>query len=108
MRFGLRPRDLAEIIATLKKFPAVEKAIIFGSRAKGNYKKGSDVDIAVKGARITHDVVLAISFVLNEDSAMPYFFDIVHFEKITEKELLDHIERVGQDIFLRRNEESIS
>lgn len=103
MNFGLRQQDLAEIIATLKKFPAVEEAIIFGSRAKGNYKKGSDVDIAVKGARITHDVVLAISFALNEDSGMPYFFDIVHFEEITEKELLDHITRVGQGVFSRHD-----
>jgi len=108
MDFGLRQEDLAEIVMTLQKFSAIEEAIIFGSRAKGNYKKGSDVDIAVKGAGITHDVVLAISFALNEDSAMPYFFDIVHFEGISEKELSDHINRVGNCIYLQQGEETAS
>ena len=51
MNFGLRPQDLTEIIEMIRQFPDIEEAVIFGSRAKGNYKKGSDVDIAIKGKR---------------------------------------------------------
>ncbi len=101
MNFGLRQQDLDEIIRILRRFPVVEEAIIFGSRAKGNFKKGSDIDLAVRGKGIDHEVVASLSFFLNEESATPYFFDIVHFEEISEKELLEHINRVGQCIYSR-------
>lgn len=101
MDFGLQQQDLTEIIRILQRFSVVEKAIIFGSRAKGNFKKGSDVDIAVTGKGIDHEVVASLSFLLNEESATPYFFDIVHFEEISEKELLAHINRVGRCIYSR-------
>ena len=101
MDFGLRQQDLDEIIHILQRFPVIEEAIIFGSRAKGNFKKGSDIDLAVRGKGIDHEVVASLSFLLNEESATPYFFDIVHFEEISEKELLEHINRVGQCIYSR-------
>lgn len=99
MDFGLLQQDMDEIIDILQKYPVVEEAILFGSRAKGTYKKGSDIDIAIKGKGIDHAVVASLSFLLNEESAMPYFFDIVHFDDITEKALLEHINRVGQYIY---------
>jgi predicted nucleotidyltransferase len=101
MEFGLRQLDLDQIVHILQKFSAVEKALIFGSRAKGNYKKGSDVDIAVMGRCVDHQVVAALSFQLNEESLLPYFFDIVHFDKVKEKELIEHIKRVGKCIYER-------
>ena len=104
MDFGLRQEDLNEIVYILQKFSAVEKAVIFGSRATGSYKKGSDVDIAVKGLELDHEVVASLSFLLNEESATPYFFDIVHFEKISENALREHINRVGRCIYLRKND----
>lgn len=101
MDFGLRQQDLDEIIHVLQKFSAVKKAIIFGSRAKGNYQKGSDIDIAVKGQGIDRDIVASLSFLLNEESSIPYFFDIVHFDRISETELIEHIKRVGICIYSR-------
>jgi predicted nucleotidyltransferase len=99
MDFGLRQQDLKEIVAILQKFSAVEEAIIFGSRAKGTYRKGSDIDLAVKGRGIDQGVIAALSDQLNEESATPYFFDVVHFEEISEQELIEHINRVGQSIY---------
>ena len=52
MRYGLLPADLEVIVNTLQAYPQIEKALIFGSRAKGNYKPGSDVDIAIVGVGI--------------------------------------------------------
>jgi len=106
MDFGLLQQDLDEIIDILQKYPVVEEAILFGSRAKGTYKKGSDIDIAIKGKGIDHAVVASLSFLLNEESAMPYFFDIVHFDDISEQELKEHINRVGQSIYLRESSAS--
>lgn len=103
MDFGLRQQDLQEIAGILGRFPAVEEAILFGSRAKGNFKKGSDIDIAIKGQGIHHEVVNSIAFLLNEESAAPYFFDIIHYDDISEKELLEHIHRVGICIYKRKD-----
>ena len=101
MDFGLRQQDIDEIIRVLKGFPTIMEAVIFGSRAKGNQKKGSDVDIAIKGDDIDHSVVASLAFLLNEESASPYFYDIVHFEMLSEKELVGHINRVGKCIYSR-------
>ncbi len=101
MSFGLQMQDLHEIIAVLKTFTAVEEAVIFGSRAKGNYKKGSDVDIAVKGKDLTHAVVATLSYRLNEESFLPYFFDVLQYEDLTEEVLVSHIDRVGKCIYTR-------
>ncbi len=102
MTHGLSQRDMAAILDTLRAFPEIEEAILFGSRAKGNYKPGSDVDIAVKGQAIDSSCVSDVSYALNEESTLPYFFDIVHFEQISERELVDHINRVGLQLYKKK------
>ena len=87
--FGLKDDDLNSIKNILKT-NHVDKAIIFGSRAKGNYKKGSDVDIAIIGDE------RKVAYCLNEESNLAYFFDIVNLEKIQNTSLMEHINRVGK------------
>ncbi len=53
MNFSLPSKSLQQIVALLATFPEIEKAVVFGSRAMGNYKPGSDVDIALNGHKIT-------------------------------------------------------
>jgi predicted nucleotidyltransferase len=65
--FGLRKSDIQNIISVLQSEKTVEEAIIFGSRAKGNYKEGSDVDIALKGKNLSLQLIGHISFLLNEE-----------------------------------------
>ena len=72
--FGLTEHELKDIIAILEKYPAVSQAVIFGSRAKGNYRSGSDIDISIAGEEIDHQVVNEISFILNEETMLPYHF----------------------------------
>jgi predicted nucleotidyltransferase len=93
--FGLRDKDLQTVIAILQQHPDVEQALIFGSRAKGNYKPGSDVDIALKGATLDHKIVSHISSILNEETQMPYKFDVLNYDAISNKDLTEHIDRVG-------------
>lgn len=97
-RFGLRLSDLEDIIKTLKQFDNINEAIIFGSRAKGNYKHGSDVDIAIKGD-IDFKTVTHLSYLLNEESLMPYKFDIVNYAGIHHHDLKEHIDRIGISIY---------
>jgi predicted nucleotidyltransferase len=101
MKYGLRSDDMEYIISSLSKFSEIEKASIFGSRAKGNNKPGSDVDIALYGKKVSFDTVSRLHSILEEESPMPYFFDIVDFSHITHESLKEHINRVGKVIYTK-------
>ena len=91
---GLQPAEVAEIIEIFKQFPQINKAYLFGSRAMGTHKVGSDVDIALIGKDIDK-VITTISYTLNEETLLPYSFDLINYETITNSELKEHINRVG-------------
>jgi len=88
--YGLSEVEL-ETIKKIANSLNIEKIILFGSRAKGNYKKGSDVDLAIIGDE------RKFSYYLNEETNLPYFFDVVNLKKLND-EILEHIKRVGKDI----------
>ncbi|NLN48098.1 MAG: nucleotidyltransferase domain-containing protein [Clostridiales bacterium] len=100
--YGLLNRDLDYIICAIKKYPEIDETIIFGSRAIGNYKKGSDVDIVVKGVRIDDKTIARLSDDLNERYPLPYFFDIVNYNDISNDELKKHIDTVGKVIIKKK------
>lgn len=89
--YGLRQDEVDTIVNTLKPFN-IQKIILFGSRAKGNYKRGSDVDLAISGDE------RKASCLLNEETNLPYFFDVVNMDKINKKNLLEHIRRAGKPL----------
>jgi len=99
--FGLREEDMDYIITAIRQFPEIEKAAIFGSRVKGNYKPGSDVDIAVWGNDVSFSTISRLHAIFEEESPMPYFFDIVDYSHLSHKELKSHIDRVGIVFFAR-------
>jgi predicted nucleotidyltransferase len=99
--FGLRDSDLTEIRLTLQKFPEVEEALIYGSRAKGNNRLGSDVDLALKGKNLDYSIITEIRYILNEETLMPYFFDVLDYSSLTNRELADHINRVGKSLYIK-------
>lgn len=107
MNFGLSEKSYNLILETLQKFPEIEKAIIFGSRAMGNYKKGSDVDFAIKGKDVNFDTVLKLHSLLDQELPLPYFFDIVNYNDLENKNLKEHIEKFGI-VFFERKEKSIT
>lgn len=102
MKFGLRAEDIKQLRDIIFSFPEVHQAIIFGSRAMGNYKNGSDVDIALKGKNITHEIVTEIKYRLNEGTTMPYFFDVVDYDELQNEELIIHINQFGRVLFTTR------
>ena len=95
--FGLKQEQLKEIREILGKHPEIEKAVIFGSRAKGDHKKGSDIDIAVFGDNISIHTILSLMSDF-EESSLPFFVDIVDFKGITDKKLRSEIEKNGIEI----------
>ncbi|MEM5795828.1 MAG: nucleotidyltransferase domain-containing protein [Bacillota bacterium] len=101
VELGLQAADLAYIISVLRDFPEIEKAVVFGSRAKGNYKAGSDVDIAIYGESVSFSTVARLHYRLEEEGPLPYYFDIIDYTHLTHKDLQEHIGRVGKTIFER-------
>ena len=99
-KFGLLEEDINRIVSILMSNPNIENAILFGSRAKGNYKPGSDIDVALNGSNLTLDDILSAKIEI-EKLALPYKFDILIYDRITEKALIEHIERVGIILFQR-------
>jgi len=92
---GLKQHDLDLIISVISGFPEVKQALIFGSRAKRNFRDGSDVDIALKGPELNLNIISQISYNLNEETTLPYTFDVLNYQSITSNELKEHIDRVG-------------
>jgi len=104
--FGIYNKSFTRILESLKDFPEIEKAIIFGSRAMGNYKKGSDIDLAIVGDTITDQTKTRLSSILNQELPIPYFIDVLDYKSIANKDLVKHIDTEGKVIYSR--EETIS
>ncbi len=100
MEFGLSDNTCVTVRNILKQHLAIEKAVIYGSRAKGNYKNGSDIDLTLFGDGLDLKVVSAVAGAL-DDSSIPYTVDLSMFEKIDNTALREHITRVGKVFYER-------
>ena len=98
--FGLSRRDLNFIRGVLQMYPEIEKALVFGSRAKGNFKLESDIDIALNGKGVGK-IISSVKHQLNEGIPLLYHFDVVEYDTISNRDLKDHIDRVGKVLFRR-------
>lgn len=98
MKFGLQDSDLLYIKSVLKKFPEITDAIIFGSRAMGNFKVSSDIDICLKG-NVSLETLGKIKSLLEESGPLPYLVDVVVYESIDSEELKKHIDTLGITLF---------
>ncbi|MCF6356628.1 MAG: nucleotidyltransferase domain-containing protein [Draconibacterium sp.] len=90
--FGVSSKSLELIFSAISDFKEIEKASIYGSRAVGNFKTGSDIDIVLYGKEITQQTVLKLKVKLEHDLPIPYFFDLIHYETISKSELKAHID----------------
>lgn len=100
MPFGLKPEIIEQIQKVLSLFPCIKETVIYGSRAKGNFKIGSDIDLCLKGEGIDLALLARIDEKL-DDLFLPYTFDISIYDDISNPEFLDHIERVGISFYQR-------
>jgi len=93
-RFGLPVTAVQQISGVLARYPQVEQAVLYGSRAKGNFKNGSDIDLTLQGTGLVHQDLLKVMDEL-DDLLLPYTIDLSLFASLTHPELIDHIRRVG-------------
>jgi len=100
MNYGLNEKTIEAICSVFALFPEVEEAILYGSRAKGNYKNGSDIDITLVGKNLNLSIQNKIELALDE-LLLPYTFDISIYHHISNKNLIEHIGRVGKHFFVK-------
>ena len=97
---GLTGQTVEKIQAVLATFPQVEKAVVYGSRANGNFKPGSDIDLTLFGDGLTDTVMSRIYWAL-DDLLLPYKIDLSLFAGLKHPALIDHIRRVGIVLYSR-------
>ncbi|PKN73407.1 MAG: hypothetical protein CVU50_03700 [Candidatus Cloacimonetes bacterium HGW-Cloacimonetes-3] len=93
-KYGIKAEYWTAILSILKSNPQVGEVILYGSRAKGNYKPGSDIDICLKGNELTQSDINSLITKLDE-LMLPWTIDLSGYNMITNADLIDHIERVG-------------
>lgn len=96
---GLTTKEIETIRNYAKKFDDIEEIRVFGSRALGSYKEGSDVDLVICGDRADRKVATDLKFEIEEESFLPYFFDVVSYKDINITELKEHIDKFGVLIY---------
>lgn len=100
-KFGLDESIINKIIEILKKYEEVESAKIFGSRARGNHRNGSDIDIALFGENLTHTINTQIFFEI-DNLYLPYKIDLINFNTLkSDDKLRENILREGVDIYAK-------
>jgi len=99
MRFGLKENTIAQINTVFAKYPQVESVILYGSRAKGNYKPGSDIDLTLTGDEVDLSLIHKIELDL-DDLLLPYTLELSAYRHLNNPDLLDHIDRVGKLFYL--------
>ena len=99
--YGLRQKDMDYMSRLFESVPAVEKVVLFGSRATGRFEKGSDIDLALLGAQISSTDIARISHLLNEESPTLLGFDVLKYGTLKNKALLVQINKHGHVIYDR-------
>jgi predicted nucleotidyltransferase len=95
MSFGLPDSTLHKMSGVFALHPEIEKVVIYGSRAKGNYRPGSDIDITLCGENL-NDSLLSRVLVELDDLNTPYLMDVSLFSQIQSDTLKQHIREHGQ------------
>ncbi len=98
--FGLKRSILNKLCSIFQKHEAIESVIIYGSRAKGNYRAGSDIDLTIKGKVLPFLELMQIEDQI-DNLYLPYMVDLSQYESLTNKELIEHIDRIGVKIYTK-------
>jgi predicted nucleotidyltransferase len=96
--FGLSRRSLETLYHILSKYADIQKVYIFGSRVKGNFRPGSDIDLAVMNQGLAPKTIAKVLDDCTE-SSLPVMVDLVDFSRLKHPDFIEHIERVGQQFY---------
>jgi len=98
--FGLSAATLDKLNSVFARHSAIDAVLIYGSRAKGNYRAGSDIDLSIKGSEIPFAELMQIEDQI-DDLMLPYTVDLSQYRQLENADLIAHIDRVGVEIYAR-------
>lgn len=101
MPYGLTEMELQKVLGVFARNSRIEKVILYGSRAKGCFKPFSDVDITLVGDELSRSDLNRMMEEM-DDLLLPYRFDVSLWHKLKNEALMDHIRRVGIEIYRKR------
>lgn len=99
MKFGLKKSVVDKMGIVFEQYTAIEKVTLYGSRAMGDHRNGSDIDLVIYGnlsSRDFYDVLHAL-----DELMLPYTIDICQIDSIKSPNLIDHINRIGLPFYER-------
>ncbi len=91
--FGITEKSYKIILEYLNSQTFLDEVHIFGSRAVGNYRQGSDIDLVVMSPNISDDLIQKLNYDLNEVLLIPYFVDVLNYDSIDNDELKQEINK---------------
>lgn len=100
-RFGIYDKSYRLMTEVFESFSEIERVILYGSRAMGNYKKGSDIDLAIVDEAVNLHTVNKLSDKLNEEIPVPYYFDVLDYNTLANAQLKKHIDKEGKLLYSR-------
>jgi len=98
MRYGLSEKTIEKINSIFSKYRNIDRVFLYGSRAKGNYKNGSDIDLSIESSSINLQLLCKIELEL-DDLLLPYNIDLSLYGDIENRDLKEHIDRVGVTLY---------
>ncbi|TRX00455.1 nucleotidyltransferase domain-containing protein [Candidatus Methylobacter oryzae] len=105
-RLGLPQATLDKLNSVFRQHKGISLVLVYGSRAKGNYRPGSDIDLTIKGDVLEFAELMQIEDQI-DDLFLPYTVDLSQYSQLNNSDLIDHIDRVGMVIYDRDTEESL-
>jgi predicted nucleotidyltransferase len=99
--FGLRQKDMEYMLGLFGNIPAIEKVMLYGSRAAGNFEKGADIDLVLVGKNITGKDIAHIHYQLENESPTLLWFDVLHYDTLKQEALKQQIDEHGKPIYAR-------
>ena len=105
--FGLTCTTLDKLKSVFKKHDSIEEVIIYGSRAKGTYKEGSDIDLTIKGSALPFLELMEVEDQI-DDLYLPYGVDLSQYEQLKNSDLINHIDRVGVVFYSKKTNRLIA
>lgn len=101
LRFGLKESTIEKICGVFARYPQVDQAILYGSRAQGDYKDSSDIDLTLRGKGLTVKLLFQISEEL-DDLLLPYTIDLSIFRRLTDPDFTEYIRNEGVVFYDRK------
>lgn len=105
-RLGLSQATLDKLNSVFLQHKSISSVLVYGSRAKGNYRPGSDIDLTIKGDALEFAELMQIEDQI-DDLFLPYTVDLSQYAQLSNIDLIEHIDRVGMVIYDRDAEEHL-